>query len=99
MQIDKLIKEVSTDNLSGQQCAFSRNYKRNNKDNWKRKFQVIACKLIRFDLIIKISILKYSIFCSNYELVISIHFLLLHAVGDENEEYLVFSFIQNNLSW
>ena len=45
-----------------------------------------------------VSILKYSNFCLNYELVISVHFLLLHAVGDENEEYLVFSFIQNNLS-
>ena len=37
MQIDKLIKEVSTDNLSGQQCAFSRACKRNNKRNWKSR--------------------------------------------------------------
>ena len=99
MQIDKLIKEVSTDNLSGQQYAFSRAYERNNKNNWKRKLQVIDCRILRFDLMIKISMLKYSIFCLNYEIVISVHFLLLHAVRDENEEYLVFSFIQNNLSW
>ena len=39
MQIDKLIKEVSTDNLSGQQYAFSRAYERNNKNNWKRKIR------------------------------------------------------------